>query len=246
MRLFSLCLSLSPFFLLSSLHSQGNYAEWLSAKSDRASNETKAKDSLSRAMSAELDWVRSNAKGQVKKGKARLRRYEDMVAQAATFTQAAGVDTLQIPPAPRLGDIVLEVEGLTKTRPAPEGGPDRVLFENLSFSVPPGACVGIVGPNGAGQTTLFRLIMGLEEADGGSLRLGEQVRPMYVDQSRDGLDGDLSVAEAIAGGTEVLSIAGRDVTARQYASWYGFKGADQQKKVGVLSGGERNRLQLAR
>ncbi len=190
--------------------------------------------------------MRSNAKGQVKKGKARLRRYEDMVAQAATFTQAAGVDTLQIPPAPRLGDIVLEVEGLTKTRPAPEGGPDRVLFENLSFSVPPGACVGIVGPNGAGKTTLFRLIMGLEEADGGSLRLGEQVRPMYVDQSRDGLDGDLSVAEAIAGGTEVLSIAGRDVTARQYASWYGFKGADQQKKVGVLSGGERNRLQLAR
>lgn len=206
----------------------------------------KAKDSLARAMAAELDWVRSNAKGQVKKGKARLRRYEDMVAAAATFTQAAGVDTLQLPPAPRLGDIVLEVEGLTKTRPALDGGPDRVLMEGLSFSVPPGACVGIVGPNGAGKTTLFRMVMGLEAPDAGTVRLGEQVRTMYVDQSRDGLDPEANVADAIAGGLEVLSIAGRDVTSRQYASWYGFKGADQQKKVGVLSGGERNRLQLAR
>ena len=237
-------------FILTSplpLSRKGNYAEWLAAKSDRSSNENKAKDSLGRAMAAELEWVRSNAKGQVKKGKARLRRYEDMVTQAATFTQAAGVDTLQIPPAPRLGDIVLDVEGLTKTRPALDGtGDARVLMEGLSFSVPPGACVGIVGPNGAGKTTLFRMIMGLEEPDAGTVRLGEQVRTMYVDQSRDGLDADLNVAEAIAGGAEVISIAGRDVTARQYASWYGFKGADQQKKVGVLSGGERNRLQLAR
>jgi energy-dependent translational throttle protein EttA len=225
---------------------EGNYGEWLDAKAARAANEAKAQTSLSRAMAAELEWVRSNAKGQTKKGKARLRRYDDLVAQAASFTQAAGLDTLVIPPAPRLGDVVLEVEGLTKTRPAPDGGPPRVLMEGLTLSVPPGSCVGIVGPNGAGKSTLFRMIMGIEDPDSGSVRLGESVQPIFVDQSRDGLDPGDTVADAIAGGSDIISIAGRDINVRAWAARWGLGGGASSKKVGDLSGGERNRLHLAR
>jgi energy-dependent translational throttle protein EttA len=224
---------------------EGNYSSWLESKAARREGDARAAAAAQRAVDAELEFVRSNAKGQTKKGKARMRRYEELVEAAESAARSASgggpsIDAITIPPGPRLGDIVVEADALSKAF----GG--RVLVDGLSFSVPPGAIVGIVGANGAGKSTLFRMITGSDAPDGGNLRIGETVVPMYVDQDRDGLDAAATVAEAIGNGADFLSIAGRDVPVRQYASLFNFKGGDQQKKVGALSGGERNRLHLAR
>jgi ATP-binding cassette ChvD family protein len=224
---------------------EGNYSEFLEMKAARAAGEARTASNARRAMEAELEFVRANAKGQTKKGKARMRRYDELVDAAADAARAVAggapsIDAITIPPGPRLGDVVVDAAGLTKAFG------DRVLVADLSFSVPPGAIVGIVGANGAGKSTLFRMIVGDDAPDSGELRVGETVVPMYVDQARDALDPAASVVEAIGGGADVLALGGRDVPVRQYASLFNFAGAAQQKKVGALSGGERNRLHLAR
>ena len=205
---------------------EGNYSEWLARRAARRQSEARTSANLARALDAELEFMRSNAKGQAKKGRARERKYEDLVSAAADAARSADtLDAIAIPTGPRLGDVVVEVADLCKSH----GG--RALLDGVSFSVPPGAVVGIVGANGVGKSTLFRMIMGQEEPDSGTIKVGETVVPMYVDQSRDALDADATVAEAIGRGAEVLSIAGRDVPVRQYASFFNFKGADQRKKV---------------
>lgn len=219
---------------------QGNYSEWLRAKSKRLETEQRQQASLQRSIAAELDWVNTNAKGQQKKGKARLRRYEDLTQQASEYTRTSQLDSITIPQAPRLGTQVLDVTNLNKSYG------DRVLIKDLSFSVPPGSVVGIIGANGAGKSTLFRMLMGQEQPDSGELKIGETVKTMYVDQSREDLSSDRSVIEEIAEGAEEIDLGGRSIAVRAYASWFNFKGADQQKSVSVLSGGERNRLQLAK
>lgn len=218
---------------------EGNYSEWLTAKEKRLSTEAKTQAHLQKVIAHELEFINKQAKGQQAKGRARQRRYEELVAAANSYVKNTQVDSITIPVGPRLGDKVVEVSGLSK------GFGDRLLVEGASFSVPPGAVVGIVGGNGAGKSTLFRMIMGQEAPDGGQLDVGETVVPMYVDQSRDALDGDKTVYETISGGSDEVDLNGRTVNARAYCSWYNFKSGDQQKKVGVLSGGERNRLHLA-
>lgn len=219
---------------------EGNYSEWLKAKAKRLETETRQQASLQRSIASELDWVNSNAKGQQKKGKARLRRYEDLEKQASEYTRTSQLDSITIPQAPRLGSQVIEVQGLNKSYG------DRLLMKDLTFSVPPGSVVGIIGANGAGKSTLFRMLVGQEQPDSGELKIGETVRTMYVDQSREALNADRSVIEEIGDGAEEVDLGGRKVAMRAYASWFNFKGGDQQKSVGVLSGGERNRLQLAK
>lgn len=220
---------------------EGNYSSWLESKDKRLEAESKSQNALSKNIKAELEWARSNAKGQQKKGKARMRRYEDLLAEANEYAAQATMDSIVIPtPAKRLGDVVVQAEGLKK------GFGERMLLDDMNFQIPPGAVVGIVGPNGAGKTTLFRMIVGQETPDGGVLKIGETVQTMYVDQSRDSLDGDKTVYEELSGGSEEVILGGRSINARAYCSWYNFKGADQQKKVSSLSGGERNRLHLAK
>lgn len=220
---------------------EGNYSAWLESKGSRLESENKKKSSLDRQMEKELEWVRSNAKGQVKKGKARLRAYEELCQQAAQFQARQDLDSITIPAAPRLGDVVITAEGLQK------GYPGRgLLIDNFNAIIPPGSVVGIVGGNGAGKTTLFKMVTGQETPDGGKLTVGETVKLMYVDQSRDSLDPEKTVFDTLSGGAEEINLGNRQVNARAYCSWYNFKSADQQKKVGQLSGGERNRLQLAR
>jgi len=219
---------------------EGNYSEWLGAKAKRFEDEKKQQSALSRAVAEELEWIRSNQKGQQKKGKARMRQYEELVSRQAEFTERATLDNITIPTGPRLGNKVVEIKDLVKSYG------DRVLIDGLTCSIPPGSVVGIVGPNGTGKSTLFRMIMGEEQPDSGSIEIGETVVPMYVDQSRDALDGEKTVYEVIGGGYEEVQLGpSKSINTRQYLSWYNFTGADQQKKVGVLSGGERNRLQLA-
>lgn len=218
---------------------EGNYSEWLAAKDRRLSTEAKTQAHLQKVIAHELEFISKQAKGQQAKGRARQRRYDELVAAANSYVKNTQVDSITIPVGPRLGDKVVEVSGLRKAFG------DRLLLDDATFSVPPGAVVGIVGGNGAGKSTLFRMIMGLESPDGGQLDVGETVSPMYVDQSRDALDPNKTVYEAISGGYEEVDLNGRSVNARAYCSWYNFRSADQQKKVGVLSGGERNRLQLA-
>jgi len=220
---------------------EGNYSQWLQDKDRRLGMEKRVQSTLQKQISAELEWVNKNAKGQQKKGKARLTRYEDLVAQAGEYSSASTLDSIVIPtPLKRLGDVVIEAKDLCK------GFGDRLLIENANFIVPAGAIVGIVGPNGAGKTTLFRMIMNEQTSDGGELTVGDTVVPMYVDQSRDELQSEKTVYEELSGGNDEVSLGGRTINARQYCSWYNFSGADQQKKVGSLSGGERNRLQLAK
>jgi len=220
---------------------EGNYSQWLADKDKRLAAEKKQQSSLQKSIAAELEWVNKMAKGQQKKGKARLRRYEDLVAEAGQYASASTLDSITIPmPVKRLGDVVVEARGLQK------GFGDRMLMDDTNFLIPPGALVGIVGGNGAGKTTLFRMIMGQQSADGGELIVGDTVDAMYVDQSRDDLAGDKTVYEEISGGSDEITIGGRSLNARAYCSWYNFNGGDQQKKVGSLSGGERNRLQLAK
>jgi ATP-binding cassette ChvD family protein len=217
---------------------EGNYSSWLEQKQARLAQEERSEVARQRTIASELEWVRENPKGRRKKAKARLNNYEALLAQES----AVKLDQVQIhiPAGPRLGDVVLEAENLRK------GFGDRLLIEDLSFSLPRAGIVGVIGPNGAGKTTLFRMITGAEQPDGGVLRLGDTVQLAYVDQSRDALDPEKNVWEEISGGADQLKVGDQWVNSRQYTASFNFKGSDQQKRVGKLSGGERNRLHLAK
>jgi ATP-binding cassette ChvD family protein len=216
---------------------EGNYSSWLEQKEKRLRQEAKSEESRRKALEEELEWIRMTPKARQKKSKARIQAYEEMVQQEGKDKQRAG--SIHIPPGPRLGDVVLEADNLTKSYG------DKLLFENLSFRLPPGGIVGVIGPNGAGKSTLFRIITGNEEPDEGSLKLGKTVKISYVDQSRDGLDGNASVWEAVSGGDDIIRLGSREMNSRAYVASFNLKGAEQQKKVGTLSGGERNRVHLA-
>jgi len=217
---------------------KGNYTSWLEQKEKRLEMEEKQQSAHQRTMKAELDWVRSNPKGRHAKSKARLSRYEELSSQE--FQKRNETQELYIPPGPRLGGQVIEAEHLKK------GFGERLLIEDLSFKLPPGGIVGIIGPNGAGKTTLFRMLMGQDSPDEGDLRIGETVQLAYVDQSRDHLDGDKTVWEEVSGGLDNMTIGGYTVPSRAYVGRFNFKGPEQQKHVKDLSGGERNRLHLAK
>jgi energy-dependent translational throttle protein EttA len=217
---------------------QGNYSSWLEQKQQRLAREEKSESARQKTLQRELEWIRMSPKGRHAKAKARVNQYESLLAEG-TRDQEKDV-RLVIPPGPRLGDVVVEAEGLTKAYG------EMVLFQDLSFTVPPGAIVGIVGPNGAGKTTLFKLIVGEEKPDDGKLKVGETVKLAYAEQMRSNLDPEKSVWQQISDGKETIRLgAGKEVNSRAYCSWFNFAGADQQKQVGVLSGGERNRLNLA-
>ncbi|HWI06484.1 MAG TPA: energy-dependent translational throttle protein EttA, partial [Solirubrobacteraceae bacterium] len=217
---------------------EGNYSSWLEQKQARLAQEEKGDKARQKTIEQELEWVRENPKGRRKKAKARLNNYEALLAEERNVK----LDQVQIhiPPGPRLGDVVIEAEGLRK------GFGDRLLIEDLSFKLPRGGITGVIGPNGAGKTTLFRMITGQEQPDAGELRVGDTVELAYVDQSRDALHDDRNVWEEISGGMDQIKVGDRTMNSRAYCSSWNFKGSDQQKKVGRLSGGERNRLHLAK
>jgi ATP-binding cassette ChvD family protein len=217
---------------------KGNYSSWLDQKRTRLQQEEKAESQRQKTLQRELEWIRMSPKARQAKGKARLTAYERLLAQESE-KQAPELEIF-IPPGPRLGDVVIEAKDVRK------GYGERLLVDGLSFAIPPNAIVGIIGPNGAGKTTLFRMITGQEQPDGGAIRLGETVQLAYVDQSRDTLNPDRSVWEEITGGTETIDLGGRQVNSRGYVGRFNFAGGDQQKKVGQLSGGERNRVHLAK
>jgi ATP-binding cassette ChvD family protein len=217
---------------------KGNYSEWLEQKQKRLAVEQRTEDRRQKAMARELEWIRSGAKARQAKGQARINAYESMLKQDVAEQERKF--EIIIPPGPRLGTLVVEAQGVTKAYG------DKLLYENLSFSLPPGGIVGIIGPNGAGKTTLFRLITGLEQPDGGAFRVGDTVKSAYVEQSRDSLQNERTIWEVISDGQEMMPLGARTVNSRAYCAQFGFVGADQQKKVGVLSGGERNRVLLAR
>jgi ATP-binding cassette ChvD family protein len=219
---------------------KGNYSSWLEQKQERLKQEQKQQSTRQRTLERELDWIRMSPRGRQAKGKARLNAYEKLLEEDRSFEKHADPNEIHVPAGPRLGDVVVEAEDLSK------GYGDRLLIEKLSFRLPPAGIVGVIGPNGAGKTTLFRMIVGDEEPDSGHLRLGETVEIAYVDQSRESLEGERRVWEAISDGHDVVTLGRREVPARAYASWFNFKGADQQKLVKDLSGGERNRVHLAR
>src|ERR671938_198818 len=217
---------------------KGNYSSWLEQKQKRLAQEEKSEKARQKTIAAELEWVRQNPKGRQRKQKARLANFEALVAQERNVK----LDEVQIhiPTSTHLGDVVVEADGLRK------GFGDKLLIDDLSFSLPRGGIVGVIGPNGAGKTTLFRMITGQEEPDAGELRIGETVELAYVDQSRDALDDDKTVWEEISGGEDQLKVGERWMNSRQYTASFNFKGSDQQKKVSKLSGGERNRVHLAK
>jgi sulfate-transporting ATPase len=219
---------------------EGNYSSWLDQKQQRLALEEKADDRRRRTLERELEWIRMSPRARQAKGKARLTSYEQLAAEAESSAGKPDKLEIVIPPGPRLGDLVVEAEHLSK------GFGDRLLIDDLSFSLPRGGIVGVIGPNGAGKTTLFRLITGAEQPDGGSLKIGPTVQLAYVDQSRETLDSNKTVYEEITGGVDNLVVGGREIHGRAYAGQFGFKGTDQQKPVGKLSGGERNRLHLAK
>jgi energy-dependent translational throttle protein EttA len=218
---------------------EGNYSAWLETKHQRLAVEEKQQSARQRALSRELEWVRSSQKARQAKSKARLSRYEEMVQEAESEKRDPSLEIV-VPPGPRLGSEVVIAENLRK------GYGDHLLIDGLSFRLPRGGIVGVIGPNGAGKTTLFKMIVGEEKPDAGELLVGETVQLAYVDQSRESLDPDNSVFQEISGGAEVLELGKRTVNARAYVSSFNFKGADQQKRVGDLSGGERNRVHLAK
>ncbi len=217
---------------------EGNYSGWLEAKEKRLASEEKVQSARSRAMARELEWVRLSPKARHAKNKARLNRYDEMVAES----DKESIDSLEIvvPPGPRLGNEVVEAVGVRKSFG------DKLLMDDLSFRLPRGGIVGIIGANGAGKTTLFKMIMGIEQPDEGELKVGETVKLAYVDQSRDALDDNKSIYEEISEGAEFVELGSRSMNARAYCSTFNFKGSDQQKKLGTLSGGERNRVHLAK
>jgi ATP-binding cassette ChvD family protein len=219
---------------------EGNYSGWLEQKQKRVVQEQSESEARQRALTKELEWVRSNAKARQAKSKARLAAYERMVTEQESQRGAQTHAVIQIPPGPRLGNVVLEVNNLEK-----EYG-EKVLFKDLSFKLPPNGIVGVIGPNGAGKSTLFKLITGQETPDAGEIRVGETVKLAYVDQSRDALDPNKTIWQEISGGTDVMKVGNREVNTRAYVGAFNFKGTDQQKKVGLLSGGERNRVHLAK
>jgi ATP-binding cassette ChvD family protein len=219
---------------------EGNYSSWLEQKQARLASEERADTRRRLTLERELEWIRLSPRARQAKGKARLNSYEALLAEAAAAPERAERLEIAIPPGPRLGDVVVEAERLAK------GYGDNLLIDDLSFSLPPGGIVGVIGPNGAGKTTLFRMITGSETPDAGALRVGTTVSLAYVDQSRETLDGTKTVYEEITGGVDNLVVGGREIHGRAYVASFGFKGSDQQKKVGDLSGGERNRLHLAK
>ncbi|MBW3616598.1 MAG: energy-dependent translational throttle protein EttA [Proteobacteria bacterium] len=219
---------------------EGNYSGWLEQKTKRVVQEQSESEARQRALKKELEWVRSNAKARQAKSKARLASYDEMVREAENARGAQTQAHIQIPPGPRLGNLVLEADRLSKRFG------DRVLFENVTFKLPPNGIVGVIGPNGAGKTTLFKLITGAEKPDDGAIRVGETVKLSYVDQSRDALDPSKTIWQEVSQGLDVLKVGNREINTRSYVGSFNFKGGDQQKKVGLLSGGERNRVHLAK
>ena len=217
---------------------KGNYSSWLEQKAKRVAQEGREEEAKQRTLQRELEWIRSSPKARQAKSKARVTAYEKLADEAGRGD--VGRAQIQIPMGPRLGGVVIEIDHLKK---AYDG---RVLIDNLEFKLPPGGIVGVIGPNGAGKTTLFRMIIGQDKPDSGSIRVGETVKLGYVDQSRDALDPKKNVWEEISGGLDMLPLGKREVNSRAYCGWFNFKGADQQKKVGLLSGGERNRVHLAK
>ncbi|MES9971602.1 MAG: energy-dependent translational throttle protein EttA [Candidatus Thiodiazotropha sp.] len=217
---------------------EGNYSSWLEQKEQRLEQESREEAAHIKSMKAELDWVRSNPKGRHAKSKARLQRFEEL--QSQEFQQRNETNELYIPPGPRLGDLVIDAVGLKKSFS------DRLLYDDLTFNLPKGGIVGIIGPNGAGKTTLFRIITGQETPDAGELRIGETVEIAYVDQSRDALDGNKTVWEEISDSQDIITVDRYQMQSRAYVSRFNFKGSDQQKRIGDLSGGERNRVHLAK
>lgn len=217
---------------------EGNYSTYLEKKRERLEVQGKKDQKLAKRLSEELEWVRSNAKGRQTKSKARLARYEEMASEAER-TRKLDFEEIQIPAGPRLGSLVIEAKDLKK------GYDDRVLIDNLSFSLPRNGIVGVIGPNGVGKSTLFKTIVGMEPIDGGELKIGETVKISYVDQNRGGIDPEKSLWEVVSEGNDYMHVGQVEVPSRAYVSAFGFKGPDQQKKAGVLSGGERNRLNLA-
>jgi len=218
---------------------KGNYSSWLEQKAKRAESEKAAEEGRQKQISRELEWIRSSPKARQAKSKARISAYDKLVEQAGR--EDVGKASFSIAPGPRLGDMVVEVDGLSKAFG------DRLLIDDLSFKLPPGGIVGVIGPNGAGKTTLFKMMTGAEKPDGGEIKLGPTVKLAYVDQSRDHLDDKKTVWEEISGGLDIMKFGDkREMSSRAYCGWFNFKGADQQKKVGLLSGGERNRVHLAK
>jgi sulfate-transporting ATPase len=217
---------------------EGNYSSWLQQKRKRLQQEEKEESARQRALAAESEWIAASPRARQTKSRARIAKYEEMLQKSQEL--ATGVAEIVIPPGPRLGNIVIEAEELRK------GYGNNVLIEGLNFKLPPGGIVGVIGPNGAGKTTLFRMITGQEVPDAGSLRIGDTVKLGYVDQSRDSLDPDKTVWQEVSGGEEVIYLGKRAIQSRAYTAAFNFKGSDQQKKVGILSGGERNRVHLAK
>ena len=217
---------------------EGNYSSWLEQKESRLKTEEATEKARQKAMAAELEWVRSNPKGRQAKSKARLKQFEEL--SSPSYQARNETNEIYIPPGPRLGDVVLEVEDLKK------GFGDKLLIDGLSLQLPPGGIVGVIGPNGAGKTTFFRMITGQETPDAGSLRLGETVQIAAVDQSRDSLDDEKTVWEEISDGLDLITVGNYETSSRAYVGRFNFRGQDQQKKIGLLSGGERNRVHLAK
>ena len=217
---------------------EGNYSSWLEQKQNRLAQESKSEQGRQKAMKEELEWVRSNPKGRHAKSKARMQRFEEL--SSSDYQKRAETNEIYIAPGPRLGDLVIEAEGISKSFG------DRLLYENVSFSLPKGGIVGIIGPNGAGKTTLFRMITGQERPDSGTFKVGETVKIAYVDQSRDDLDPNKTVWQEIADGHDIMTVGGYQIQSRAYCGRFNFKGDSQQKRLCDLSGGERNRVHLAK
>jgi sulfate-transporting ATPase len=219
---------------------EGNYSSWLEQKQARLAQEERSDKARQASLERELEWIRMSPRARQSKGKARLSAFNELVAESESAERRADKLEILIPPGPRLGDVVVNACALTK------GFDDRLLIEELTFLLPPGGIVGIIGPNGAGKTTLFKMMIGAEQPDAGSIEVGATVAYAYVDQSRDDLDPDATVYDEISGGQEQMIVGNREIHARAYVASFGFKGSDQQKKVGEISGGERNRVQLAK
>ena len=218
---------------------KGNYSSWLEQKAKRLEVEKGQEEAKQRTLRRELEWIRSSPKARQAKSKARIQAYEQLAEEAGRDQTSRA--QIQVPAGPRLGGVVMEIEGLSKAFA------DRLLIDDLSFKLPPGGIVGVIGPNGAGKTTLFKMITGVERPDGGSIRLGDSVKLGYVDQSRDHLNDKKTVWEEVSNGLDIMKLGDKmEVNSRAYVSWFNFKGPDQQKKVGLLSGGERNRVHLAK